>query len=160
MVAPWWRQSGVLPLLLVLSLGANLFFAGWLLAGASIRHYFHSPVATEHFDQQMRASLSANGVGIMEAAFDDIRKRFATPSVHVRASRQRIKDTLAAQPFNPAAFVAASKEARAERERDRNEADEKIAKAIAQLSAEDRLRLIEIRQRLHPDGGNGLSPFH
>jgi Heavy-metal resistance len=160
MVAPWRRTSGVLPTLFFLSLGANLFFAGWLLAGMSIRHYFQPPVAMGHFEQQMRASLTANGAAIMDEAFENIRNRFATPSIHIKMSRERIKDTLSAQPFNPAAFVAASKDARAERERDRNEADEKIAKAIAQLSIEDRLRLVELRQRERPDGTTSFTPFH
>jgi uncharacterized membrane protein len=157
MGAAWWQRSSVLSALLFLSLATNLFFAGWLLGGQSVRGHFGPPISIEHFDDQIRTTLSPDGARIMQTAFGTIRSRFAVHSADARAVRERLMETLKSEPFSSTDYIAASNKARAERDNDRAEADEEIAKAIAQLSLDDRRRLVDIRQQTGP--GNVFGHF-
>jgi uncharacterized membrane protein len=157
MVAAWWRQSGLLSILLFLSLGANLFLAGWLLGGHSL-HRRHGSGPIHLFGEQIDTSLSADGAQIMRDAFETVRRRFAEHSAAMKTSRERLLSLLKAEPFRAADYIAASREALTERDSDRAQADEEIATAIARLSPDDRRRLADLRQRRRPDGGPGFLP--
>lgn len=154
------QRSNVVLLALFLSIGANLFLAGWLVGGLSTRPPFGPPPPPiEHFGDQIRDSLSPDGARIMQTAFENIRERFMSRAAEIRSSRDRALDVLKTEPFSPSDYVAASKAARAEEDADRARADEEIANAIAHLSPEDRRRLAEIRQYRHPDHRKGFGPF-
>ncbi|MEW6639379.1 MAG: periplasmic heavy metal sensor [Pseudomonadota bacterium] len=151
MSSPWWQRSSLLPIVLLASLGANLFLAGWLLGGHSMRP--PPPPPMDHFDDQIHERLSADGAKIMRTAFETIRRRFEAHGAEARAARERQMAVLKAEPFNPDDYVAALQSARTERDAERALADQEIARAIALLSAEDRRQLAMIRQR-----GRGFGP--
>jgi uncharacterized membrane protein len=153
MVAAWWRQSSSLSILLFLSLGANLFVAGWLLGGHSAHPRPGPGGPINLFGEQIDASLSADGAQIMQKAFENIRKRFAGHSEAMKSSRDRLTAVMEAEPFSADDYMAASREALTERESDRAQADQEIAMAIARLSPDDRRRLADLRQHRRPDGG-------
>lgn len=162
MVAAGWQRSNLLSMLLLGSLAANLFLAGWLLGSHSGRHGFGPPPPPpfDHFfNDQIRLSLSPDGVKIMEAAFETIRKRFVDHASEERSVRDRLTDVMKADQFSPSDYIAASKAARAVRDSDRQAADEEIARAIARLSPDDRRKLAEIRQHAGPPGPGHRSSF-
>jgi uncharacterized membrane protein len=153
MAAAWWRQSSLLSMALFLSLGVNLFVAGWLVGGRSGHFGPPPPGPMDRFGDEISMSLSADGAQIMRKAFDDVRRRFAAHSEAMRASRDRLTALLKAEPFSAADYTTASQEARTERDSDRAEADQEIATAIARLSPDDRRRLADLRQHNGPGGG-------
>jgi uncharacterized membrane protein len=162
MVAAGWQRSNLLSILLLVSLAANFFLAGWLLGSHSGHHRFGPPPPPpfDHFfNDHIRESLSPDGVKIMEEAFDTIRKRFSDHAAEARSVRDRLTDIMKADPFNPSDYIAASKAAHAERDSDHQAADEEIARAIARLSADDRRRLAEIRRHAGPPGPGRRSSF-
>jgi uncharacterized membrane protein len=154
MVAAWWRQSNLLSIVLLLSLGANLFVAGWLVGGHSLHQGPPPPGGPmDRFGDEISSSLSADGAQIMEKAFDDVRRRFADHSATIKASRDRLTALMKAEPFSTADYIAASRETRTERDNDRTQADEVIVTAISRLSSDDRRRLADLSQHHRPDGG-------
>ncbi len=162
MIAAGWQRSNLLSILLLGSLAANLFLAGWLLGSHSGHRGFRPPPPPpfDHFfNDHIRASLSPDGVKIMEAAFETIRKRFADRAAEMRSVRERLTDIMKADQFNPSDYIAASQAARAERDGDRQAADEEIARAIARLSSDDRRKLAEIREHPGPPGFGRRSGF-
>jgi hypothetical protein len=136
-----WRQSKLLSVVFLLSLCINLFLAGWVFGGRAMRHPPRPPMPFERFGEAINASLSPGGAASMNAAFADLRKRYGLHEDHRRITRERLKQVLTAEPFNPDDYVAVSKNARDERDRERDEADRVVAGAIAQLSSDDRARL-------------------
>jgi uncharacterized membrane protein len=150
MFAAWWRRLSHLSILLLFSLGANLFVAGWLLGGNFIRPRQGVPI--NQYGEQIKAALSADGALVMQNTFENIHRRFAARSAAARSTRDRLASVLTTEPFSVAEYIAASREALKEREDDRNLADEEVAAAIARLSPEDRRRLAELRSRRRPGG--------
>ncbi len=104
-------------------------------------------------------SLSPDGAKIMEQAFETIRKHFADRSAEAKSARERLTDAMKADQFNVSDYIAASKAARAERDSDRQAADEEIARAIARLSPDDRRKLAEIRHHPGPPDSGRRSSF-
>lgn len=141
-----WQRSSWLPIVLLVSLGANLFLAGWLLGGRSLRP---PPPPPDHFNDQIHERLSSDGAKVMQTAFDAIRRRFETHAREGRALRDRQMSLLQAEPFDADAYVRALQDSRVARERDRVLADQEIARAIALLSPDDRHQLAAIRQHGH-----------
>lgn len=143
------------PLVLVASVGANLFFAGWILGGHSV-HALREPRPPAPFAEHVRAALSPQGAEIMRATFGKMRERFEANFDEIRAQHARKEKLLGADPFDRAAFLAEIKIERAERADDEAEANEIFSDGIGQLSLEDRRKLATLR--LPPHFGGGL-PF-
>jgi len=162
MASGWLRRFNLVSVLLFLSLGANLFFVGWLLGGHPHVHGHVSGLLghSEHFGDQIQTSLSPAGAAIMEDTFNIIRKRFSRTPDNIRASRERIKDAMTADPFDATRFIEVSKDVRSGHESDRDAADEEMARAIARLSPDDRRKLADIRSISRFGGKGGVSPFH
>jgi hypothetical protein len=150
MLAAWWRRLSHLSILLLLSLGANFFAAGWLLGGHFVRPRQGIPI--HQYGEQIKAALSGDGALIMQNAFENIHRRFAAHSAAGRSTRDRLSAVLTTEPFSAADYLAVSRESLKEREDDRSLADEEVAAAIARLSPDDRRRLAELRSRRRPDG--------
>jgi uncharacterized membrane protein len=156
-VMEWWQRSKVLSVLLFLSVGANLFVAGWLLGGHSLHRRSPPPaMPIGLFGDQINTELSADGARIMREAFEGLRTRFAAHSQAIKSTRDRVTAVLKAEPFSAADYMAASREAQTERESDRAQADAEIANAIGRLSPDDRRRLADLRQHHRADGGLGF----
>jgi uncharacterized membrane protein len=136
-----WRQSKLLSVAFLLSLCVNLFVAGWFLGGRSMRHPSRSTTPVERFGEEISSSLSPSGAASMNAAFADLHQRFGSHEDHRRINRERLKEVLTAEPFSPDDYAAVSRRAREERDKERDDADRAVAKAIAQLSSDDRARL-------------------
>jgi uncharacterized membrane protein len=150
------RQGrNLVPLVLVASVGANLFFAGWILGGHSI-HALREPPPPAPFAEHVRAALSPQGAEIMQTTFGKMRERFEANFDEIRAQHARKEKLLGSDPFDRAAFLAEIKIERAERADDEAEANEIFSDGIAQLSLEDRRKLATLR--LPPQFGGGL-PF-
>jgi len=150
------RQSGsFLPLVLIVSIGANLFFAGWILGDRSA-FALREPPPPGPFAAHVSAALSPQGAEIMRATFSKMRERFEANFDEIRAEHARKEKLLSADPFDRAAFLAEIKAERAERADDEAEANEIFSDGIAQLSLEDRRKLATLR--LPPHFGGGL-PF-
>ena len=150
------RQGrNLVPLVLVASVGANLFFAGWILGGRSV-HALRGPPPPAPFAEHVRASLSPQGAEIMRTTFGKMRERFEANFDEIRAQHVRKEKLLGTDPFDRAAFLAEIKTERAERADDEAEANEIFSDGIGQLSLEDRRKLATLR--LPPHFGGGL-PF-
>jgi len=157
MVATSRQGLSFFPFLLIASLGANLFFAGWILGGSSI-HAWRGPSGPGAFDERLRESLSQQGAIIMKRALTQVRQQFEAHFADVKSARQRTEKLLSTEPFDRAAFLAENKTERAARAIDQTKADEILADAIAQLSAEDRRSLAAMRLPGHFGGGPPLFP--
>lgn len=164
MISAGWQRSNVLAVCLFASLAVNLFLSGWLLGRHSLSHGsgpFAPPPFDRFFDDQIRMSLSPEGVKIMEEAFGTIRMRFANHSSDAQSARERMMEVIKADRFSPSDYIAAAKAARIERDSDRLAADEEIARAVARLSLDDRKKLAEIRLRSGPSGHrSSFDHFH
>lgn len=159
MLSGWLQRLNLVSVLLFLSLGANLFFMGWLLGGHPHVHRHFSGLLghPDHFGDQVQTSLSPAGAAIMEDTLNTIRKRFSRTPDNIRASRERIKDAMTADPFDATRFIEVSKDVRSAHENDRAAADDEIARAIARLSPDDRRKLADIRPISRLSGRSGFS---
>jgi uncharacterized membrane protein len=145
----------LLPLVLVVSVGANLFFAGWILGDRSA-FALREPPPPGPFAEHVRAALSPQGAEIMRTTFGKMRERFEANFDEIRAEHARKEKLLGADPFDRAAFLAEINAERVERADDEAEANEIFSDGIAQLSVDDRRKLAALR--LPPHFGGGL-PF-
>jgi uncharacterized membrane protein len=151
------RQGrNLLPLILIASVGANLFFAGWILGDHSANALREPQSPPGPFAAHLSSALSPQGAEIMRATFGKMRERFEANFDEIRAEHLRKEKLLGADLFDRAAFLAEIKAERAERADDEAEANEIFSDGIAQLSLDDRRKLAALR--LPPHFGGGL-PF-
>jgi uncharacterized membrane protein len=140
---------------LIASVGANLFFSGWLLGDHSA-NALRLPPPPRPFAAHLSSALSPQGAEIMRVTFGKMRERFEANFDEIRAEHARKEKLLSADPFDRPAFLAELKAERDERADDEAEANEIFSSGLAQLSLEDRRKLAALR--LPPHFGGGL-PF-
>jgi uncharacterized membrane protein len=150
-------QIGLLPLTLIVSLGANLFVAGWLLGDRATRFGPTPPPpgSMQPFLDSLESRLSPAGARIMDSAVRSLQDRGIQHFRRFEELGERMEKALAGEAFDRAGFLAAARELGAEQAADRGEVAEQIADAIEKLSPEDRLRLSEMRPG-HGFGGGIL----
>jgi uncharacterized membrane protein len=147
------RQGGnLVPFVLIASVGANLFLAGWILGDRS-SFALRGPPPPGPFAEHVTDALSPQGAEIMRTTFDKMRERFEANFDEVRAEHARKDKLLSATSFDKAAFLAELKTERDERADDEAEANEIFSDGIAQLSLEDRHKLAALRLPPHLGGG-------
>jgi uncharacterized membrane protein len=138
------QRAKLLSFGLVVSVGVNLFFVGWILGG----HWFG--VKPRSFDReavriQLRTTLSAPGAEVVTHALDQVRQQFEHRFQDAETGRQRKSQLLVKDPFDRDAFLAESRAERTEFATGIAKADEIVAGALAQLSLEDRRKLSTMR---------------
>lgn len=149
-----WGRSA-----LFASLGLNLFFAGWLIGARTIPWGFGPPPSPmQRVSERLRYSLSEDGFRIVN---DVLRQLETDIARHFRTTaplRDAVKDALAADKFDQAAFAAALADLNAEVARHSAQLNIRIADVVARLSAEDRRRLAELTIPPPPLGPGFLFP--
>jgi len=143
-------QIGLLPLALIVSLGANLFVAGWLVGDRAARFGPPPPGSMQPFLDSLESRLSPAGARIMDSAVRSLQDRGIQHSRRFEELGERMEKALTGESFDRAGFLIAARELGAEQAADRGEVAEQIADAIEKLSPGDRLRLSEMRS------GNGF----
>jgi hypothetical protein len=141
--------------LLLGSLTLNLVFAG--AAGAvALQHATKLPPlqpvvgmnrGVEHRFDRIAAALPANDANIIRAEFHTQAIRLATAETQVRLSEQGVRDSLRAQPFDPAAVRTAMAETSQARDRFLELVHETVASATAKMSPAGREALADWRKR-------------
>jgi Heavy-metal resistance len=140
-------QIGLLPLALVVSVGVNLFVAGWLVGDRAGRFGPPPPPpgSMRGFLDSLQSKLSPEGARIMDAMVRNFEDRSFQHFRRFEDLGERMQSALAGEPFDRAGFLAAAHELSAEQAADRSEGAEQIADAIEKLSPEDRKRLSEMK---------------
>jgi uncharacterized membrane protein len=153
------RLSGWGKSALFASLGLNLFFAGWLLGARVVPWGFGPPPGPmQRVTERLRQSLSEDGFRLVS---DVLKQLDADNARHFRDTallRDAVKDALAANEFDRAAFTAALAELNADVARHSAQLNAQIAEAVARLSAQDRRRLAELTIPPPPLGPGFLFP--
>jgi hypothetical protein len=139
-------------LALVISVGANLFVAGWLVGDrAGYRGPPPQPRSMRPFLASLEGTLSPDGIRIMDTMVRGLQgggQRFR----RFEDLGERMQKALVGERFDRAVFMAAAQELSAEQSADRIAVAEEIANAMEKLSPEDRNRLSEMRSD-HGFGG-------
>ncbi len=141
--------------LLLGSLTLNLVFAG--AAGAvALQHATKLPPlqpvvginrgVEERFDR-IAAALPANDANIIRAEFHAQAFKLATAETQVRLTEQAVRDSLRAQPFDPAAVRTAMAETSQARDQFFQLVHETVASATAKMSPAGRQALADWRRR-------------
>ena len=141
--------------LLLGSLTLNLVFAG--AAGAvAFQHATKLPPlqpvvgmdrsVEQRFDR-IAAALPANDANIMRTEFHAQAIKLATAETQVRLSEQAVRDSLRAQPFDPATVRAAMAALNKARDRFFELVHETVAGATAKMSSAGRQALADMRRR-------------
>jgi hypothetical protein len=141
--------------LLLGSLTLNLVFAG--AAGAvALQHATKLPPlqpivgmnrgVEQRFDH-IAASLPANDANILLAEFHAQAIKLATAETQVRLTEQAVRDSLRAQPFDPAAVRAAMAQTTLAKDRFYELVHETVAGATAKMSLAGRQALADWRRR-------------
>jgi uncharacterized membrane protein len=153
------RLSGWGRSILFASLGLNLFFAGWMVGARGVPWGFGPPPGPmQRVSERLRHSISDDGFRIVS---DVLRQVDADNARHFRetaALRDAVKDRLAVDDFDKAAFAAALADLNAEVARHSAQLNVRIADVVARLSAEDRRRLAELTIPPPPQGPGFLFP--
>jgi len=139
-------------LALVISVGINLFVAGWLVGDrAGYRGPPPQPRSMRPFLASLEATLSPDGIRIMDTMVRGLQGR-GQLFRRFEELGERMQKAVVGERFDRAAFLAAAQELSAEQSADRIAVAEEIANAMEKLSPEDRKRLSEMRSD-HGFGG-------
>jgi uncharacterized membrane protein len=131
--------------LLFASIALNLFFAGWLVGARMVPWGFGPPPGPrQQFSDHLRSTLSPEGFAAMNRLFHDLEGSRHQEFESTAPLRDRIKQTLTAEPFDRAAFARGLADLNSEIGRQRSELDSTVIDAVASLTAEDRRRLAEV----------------
>jgi Heavy-metal resistance len=148
-------QIGLLPLALMVSVGINLFVAGWLVGDRAGRFGPPPPPlgSMQSFLDSLESKLSPEGAGIMDTMVRNLKDRSFQHFRRFEDLGLRMQRALAGEPFDRAGFLTAAHELSAEQAADRSDGAEQIADAIEKLSPEDRKRLLEMKSDRGLRGG-------
>jgi uncharacterized membrane protein len=142
-------QIGLLPLTLIVSVGVNVFVAGWLLGDRAGRFgpppQPPPPRSLQPFLDSLDDRLSPEGAKIMDTMVRGFQDRGPRHFHRFEDLGERMEQALVGETFDRAAFLAAVGALNAEQTADRSEVAEQIAGAIDKLSPEDRKRLAEMK---------------
>jgi hypothetical protein len=139
-------------LALVISVGVNLFVAGWLVGDrAGYRGPPPQPRSMQPFLASLEGTLSPDGISIMDTMVRGLQGR-GQFFRRFEDLGERMQKAVVGERFDRAAFLAAAQELSAEQSADRIAVAEEIANAMEKLSPEDRKRLSEMRSD-HGFGG-------
>jgi uncharacterized membrane protein len=138
------KPTKILSLALIASLGGNLFMAGWLFTGASLRPGSRAQ-ERGNLREALNASLSKPGAIELTYALDQVREQFEIRLDAVRSDRTEEPGFLASDRFDRAGFLAERTKIRAAFSAAAAESDKIVADALAQLSLEDRHKLASMR---------------
>jgi uncharacterized membrane protein len=142
-------QIGLLPLTLIVSVGVNVFVAGWLLGDRAGRFgpppQPPPPRSLQPFLDSLEDRLSPEGVRIMDTMVRGFQDRGVRHFRRFEDLGERMQQALVGETFDRAGFLAAAGELSAEQIADRSEVAEQIAGAIDKLSPEDRKYLAEMK---------------
>jgi uncharacterized membrane protein len=157
-------QIGLLPLTLIVSVGVNVFVAGWLLGDRAGHFGPPPPRSPQRFIDSLEGRLSPEGARIMDAMVRGFQDRGPRQFRRMEDLGERMEQALAGEAFDRAGFLAAARELSDEQTAARGEVAERIAGALDKLSPEDRKLLIE-RKGDHEFDGSILRffpgmPFH
>jgi uncharacterized membrane protein len=149
-VSPQILRSGAMRWLLPVSLTLNLVFAG--AAGASfLRHSAAVPLepvshmtrgAEQRLDR-IATSLPASDAQIMRSAIRADAAKVVAAQASLRLSQEDVRNSLRAEPFDPAAVRAAMAETSAARDNFDQILHEVIASAAAKMSPVGRSKLAD-----------------
>jgi uncharacterized membrane protein len=149
-VSPQVSRSGTMRWLLPVSLTLNLVFAG--AAGASfLRHSAAVPLepvthmtrgAEQRLDR-IATSLPASDAQIMRSAIRADAAKVVAAQASLRLSQEDVRNSLRAEPFDPAAVRAAMAETSAARDNFDQILHEVIASAAAKMSPVGRSKLAD-----------------
>ena len=152
-----FAQIGLLPLALVISVGVNVFVAGWLVGDRAGRFGPPPPPpgSMQPFRDSLENTLSPEGARIMDAMVRNIEDLGFQHFRKFEDLGVRLQQTLVGDAFDRAGFLVAAHELSAEQASGRDHVAEQIADAIAKLSPEDRRRLSDMK----PGRGFGAGIF-
>jgi uncharacterized membrane protein len=135
--------------LLLVSLALNLFFVG-VGAAYVVRHYFSAPPAATAIDRSPAARIDRLAATLPAADAEKLRGEFRRQQAGVDAARDNyrrlqdvIRQTLRAEPFDPAAMRTAMAEARAARQAFDHALQGVVAAAAEQMSVAGRNKLAD-----------------
>jgi uncharacterized membrane protein len=142
-------QIGGPSMLLLVSLALNLFFVG-VGAAYVVRHYFSAPPAATAIDRSPAARIDRLAATLPAADAETLRREFRSQQASVDAARDNyrrlqdvIRQTLRAEPFDPAAMRAAMADARVARQAFDQALQGVVAAAAGQMSVAGRNRLAD-----------------
>jgi len=128
------------PVLLLVSLGLNLFFAGWL-AGSGFRWHPPPPPMDGRFgmlERQLEGRLSPEGMAKVGALLRDIDTGMRNQFDAGESLRRQLHALLTAEVFNGDDFVRAVDSLNVGRAKFDNDVARRVAAVMAGLSARDR----------------------
>jgi uncharacterized membrane protein len=139
-----WRS-----VILVLSLAANLFFAGLFVT----RHAFGPPRGPDsmlaRLIGELGAHLSDPDRATLQRVFDAHQAEIKQRSAQAMQSRAGIRAAMVAEPFDPAALTAAVDEASARDQAMRRAIEHMLLEAATQVSPDGRGKLAAWRPLQH-----------
>ncbi len=154
-VLPKAESSGRARYLLLGSLTLNLLFAG--AAGTMALQHSYTPaplqqvVGIKHGVEQrfyrIAASLPPDDAKIMRTEFHTEAVKLATAEAQIRLSEEAVRDSLRAEPFDPAAVRTAMAQTSAARDNFYQLVHEVVASATTRMSAAGRETLADWPQR-------------
>lgn len=158
-VLPKAESSGRTRYLLLGSLTLNLIFVG--AAGAVALQHSNTPaplqpvVGIKHGVEQrfnrIAASLPPDDAKIIRAEFHAEAVKLATAEVQIRLSEEAVRDSLRAEPFDPAAVRTAMAETSAARDHFYQLVHNVVASATTKMSAAGREMLADWPERRSKD---------
>jgi uncharacterized membrane protein len=143
---------------LIASLGLNLFFAGWLVGARVVPWGFGPPPGPmQRMSEDLRRTLSDEGFKIISRLVHELETNRARQFDGTGPQRDKFKAALTAEPFDRDALAKVLNDLNAEISRHRAELDGGIVDAVARLTPEDRRRLAELPLP-PPPPGSGFGP--
>lgn len=139
MRAPPRRWNSARSILLAISLGLNLFLAGWeVTQHFAPAPYSKPPPAPETVADAIANSLPPNDAEILRKAFAEKRPALEAARQEYLGELANLRQVITADPFDPDVFVRAMDQMRATRQAERLLFSDTMRDVIPRLSAQGR----------------------
>lgn len=138
-----FRRNKAASVLLALSLGLNLFLGGWLVTqGVSPSHHDKFSVPPEQAAESIAKSLPAGDGEILRHVIAAHAPQLNAAHRDSQEAMRHLRETIVAEPLDPAALRDAFDMMRASRQSERGLFGDAIIQAIPQMTLEGRQAFI------------------
>ncbi|AXS41581.1 periplasmic heavy metal sensor [Breoghania sp. L-A4] len=141
------RRFIVLANVLFLSLGVNLFLAGWLVGGSFDRPPPGPPNFFRDFETRLKGQLSERGQVLLQEGIDDLRAEFERFRPAADVSRKNLAKLIAAPAFDPDTLRATLQAAIDSRNQLDARSLNRITALLVQFDAKDRAAIADFIRR-------------
>jgi uncharacterized membrane protein len=133
------RRSSTSSIVLALSLGLNLFFAGWeITQNLAAPHYSRSDTAPEVVSEAIAGALPTADGNLLRRAVDDKRQPLEEARRRYLVALEHARQVISAEPLDEAALHDAVAQVRASRQAERVLFGDTIVSVIPRMSPQGR----------------------